>query len=89
MFKRKLYDFNYLRCDLKMVSVMKYVVEVGLALLFAGIFIPMGLQYIATANLTGVNALVAQFFTIVMPIMVVIGVGLKFMPEEIKGKVGI
>lgn len=69
-----------------MGGIVRYVVEIGLGLVFAAIFIPLGLNYIADANMTGVTAIVAQIFTVVLPIMAVIGVGLKFMPDELKSK---
>lgn len=72
-----------------MGNILKYVIEVGLAAVFAAIFIPMGLQYIAEANMTGVNAMIANLFTVALPLGIIAGVVIKFMPDEVKERAGI
>jgi hypothetical protein len=70
-------------------GMLVYAIILSLSLLVVAYTIPMGLQAISNANLTGVNAVVAQFFTVVLPIMVVCSLAIGFMPPEIKTKVGI
>lgn len=70
-------------------AMLKYVIILGMALLFTAYTIPMGLTAIADANLTGVNAIVANVFTIVLPLMAIFGLALGFMPPELKSKVGL
>lgn len=61
----------------------------SVAFIAAAYMMPIGLQAIASANLTGVNAAVASIFTVVLPILGVLGLALAFMPEELKTKVGL
>jgi len=68
---------------------LAYVIQLGLASIFAAIFIPMGLRYIAEANMTGVDAMVANLFVVALPIGIIAGVVLAFMPDEIKNRVGL
>lgn len=53
-------------------SLMEKVMSVGMAIVLIGALIPIGLQMIATANMTGVDETVAQVFTVVLPILVII-----------------
>jgi hypothetical protein len=61
----------------------------GIAMIATAYLIPLSLQAIAEANLTGVNAAVSSIFTIVLPILAILGVALAFMPPELKSKVGL
>jgi hypothetical protein len=70
-------------------DMLKYVIVLGMALLFTAYTIPMGLQAIAEANLTGVNAIITNVFTIVLPLLAIFGLALGFMPPELKAKVGL
>jgi type IV secretory pathway TrbL component len=72
-----------------MAGLARYAVEMGIALIVVALIIPMGLVMIAEANLTGVNSSVATIITIVFPILAVLGLALKFMPDELKSRVGI
>jgi len=70
-------------------DMLKYVIVLGMALLFTAYTIPMGLQAIAEANLTGVSAIVTNVFTVVLPLLAIFGLAIGFMPPELKSKVGI
>lgn len=72
-----------------MGSMLTRVLEVTIAALFAGTLLPIGLYYIVSATITGIPPVVTIFFTIVLPILVITGVALDFMPKEIKSKVGL
>jgi len=48
------------------------VVSIGMAIIMVGALIPVGLQMIATANMTGIDETVAQVFTVVLPILVIV-----------------
>lgn len=61
--------------------MLKPIVELSVGLLAAGAMIPVGLQFIAAANLTGVNETVAQVFTVVVPILAMIGLVIHFIPQ--------
>jgi hypothetical protein len=70
-------------------EMLKYVIVLGMALLFTAYTVPMGLVAIAEANLTGVSSIVANVFTIVLPLLAIFGLALGFMPDELKSKIGI
>lgn len=71
------------------MNPFRYVIMLGIAMIATAYLIPLSLQAIAEANLTGVNAAVASIFTIVLPILAILGVALAFMPPELKSKVGL
>jgi hypothetical protein len=71
------------------MNPFRYVIMLGIAMIATAYLIPISLQAIAEANLTGVNAAVASIFTIVLPILAILGVALAFMPPELKSKVGL
>ena len=68
---------------------LTYVIMLSIALIVCAYTIPMGLVAIAEANLTGVNAIISTMFTVVLPLLVVLGVALGFMPPELKERVGL
>lgn len=82
-------QFPDLRCDCMGSSIAQYAMEMGIALIIVAVVIPIGLVMIAEANLTGVNASVATIITIVFPILAILGLAIKFMPQELKSRVGI
>ena len=63
------------------MGILNKVVELSIGLFIAGVMIPIGLQAIATANITGVNATVATVFTLLLPILAIIGLVLYFIPK--------
>lgn len=63
------------------MGILNKVVELSIGLFIAGVMIPIGLQAIATANITGVNATVATVFTLLLPILAIIGLVLYFVPK--------
>lgn len=74
------------RCE--KMNPLRYAVMMAVALIVTALMVPLGLQQIATANMTGVNTAVASVFTIVLPILVIVGLALSFMPPELKSKIG-
>jgi len=68
---------------------MRYAIMLAIAFIAAAYLMPIGLQAIATANMTGVNAAVASIFTVVLPILGILGLALAFMPPELKEQIGI
>ena len=60
----------------------------SISLLVAALLIPISLTSIADANLTGVSAIVSTVFTVLLPVLVILGLALAYMPPEIKGKLG-
>lgn len=68
---------------------MKYVIELCIVLVVLAYLMPIGLQAIAEANMTGVNTAVASIFTIVLPILAILGVALGLMPPELKSRIGL
>jgi hypothetical protein len=51
----------------------------------AAAIVPLSLQMIATANLTGVNSVIATLFTMLLSVMIVVSTILYFLPK-VKGK---
>jgi predicted membrane channel-forming protein YqfA (hemolysin III family) len=61
-----------------MDPLLQKVVSISVALVIAGSMVPVGLQAIANSNMTGVEEAVATIFTIVVPILAVVGIALYF-----------
>jgi len=49
------------------------VIGIGVALVLIGVLFPLGLGLIANATLTNVNASVKTIFTVLLPILAIIG----------------
>lgn len=71
------------------MNPMRYAIMISIAFIVVAYLMPIGLQAIAEANLTGVASAVASIFTVVMPILGILGLALAFMPPELKSKVGL
>lgn len=71
------------------INPLRYGILMAISLVAVAYLIPVGLQAIAEANMTGVNSAVASIFTVVLPILVILGLALAFMPPELKAKVGL
>ena len=71
------------------MNPMRYAIMLAIAFIATAYLMPIGLQAVATANLTGVNVAVASIFTVVLPILGILGLALAFMPPELKSKVGL
>lgn len=61
----------------------------AIAFIAVAYLMPVALQAIAEANMTGVNSAVSSIFTVVLPILGILGLALAFMPPELKSKVGL
>jgi hypothetical protein len=71
------------------MNPLRYGILMAISLVAVAYLIPVGLQAIASANMTGVNSAVSSIFTVVLPILVILGLALAFMPQELKDKVGL
>lgn len=71
------------------MNPFRYVIMMSISLIAAAYIIPIGLIAISEANLTGVNTAVSSIFTIILPILVILGLALAFMPPELKSKLNI
>lgn len=61
-----------------MSGLVNKAIGIGVACLVAGIMIPMGLSEIANATLTNVDPAVQTVFTVVLPVLAVIGIAVAF-----------
>jgi hypothetical protein len=77
-----------------MVSAkLMYVIEMVVAIYFIGYLLPPPLINLLNAttwgNIAVQNPAVYSILTILLPMLIVLGLGLALMPEEIKTKIGI
>ncbi len=61
----------------------------SISFIVAAYMMPIGLQAIVEANMTGVSTAVASIFTVVLPILGILGLALAFMPPELKERIGL
>lgn len=71
------------------MNPMRYAITLAIAFIAVAYLMPVALQAISEANMTGVNTAVASIFTVVLPILGILGLALAFMPPELKSKVGL
>ena len=64
------------------MALMDKIVGVGVGLLVVAILLPIGIGQIAGANTTGWDPSVATVFTVLLPVLAVIGLVLYFMPKK-------
>jgi hypothetical protein len=57
------------------------IVGIAVGGLVAAVIVPLSLQFIASANLTGVNAAIATLFTVLLSVMIVVSTVLYFLPR--------
>ena len=60
------------------MNLMEKVIAIGMSLIMIGVLIPVGLQLIANANMTGVDEAVATVFTVLVPILAVVAIIMYF-----------
>ena len=60
------------------MNLMERVIAIGMSLIMIGVLIPVGLQLIANANMTGVDEAVATVFTVLVPILAVVAIIMYF-----------
>lgn len=60
------------------MNLMEKVIAIGMSLIMIGVLIPVGLQLIANANMTGVDEAVATVFTVLVPILAVVAIIMHF-----------
>jgi len=59
----------------------KAIVSLGVSFLLVAIVIPLGMTQLVAANTTGWDAAVTTVFTVLLPVLVIIGVALKYIPR--------
>jgi hypothetical protein len=64
------------------MGIVQKIVGVGVGLLVAATIVPLALVTIATASHTDVDASVWTVFSVLLPILAIIGLALYFMPFE-------
>lgn len=70
------------------MNMIKYTILIAISLIVVAVTMPTALYLIASATLTGVNGAVTTIFTIVLPILAILGIALGYMPEELKDRIG-
>jgi hypothetical protein len=72
---------------------LRYVLEMVVAIYFIGYLLPPPLINLLNSTTWGTlavsNPAVYSIITILLPMLIVVGLGLMLMPEELKSKVGI
>lgn len=70
-------------------GVAGYIFEMAIALIMTGFLVPLGMSYLFNGSSWGTtDAIIVTLGTTVLGIMVVIGLMLRFMPPELKSRVG-
>ena len=73
-----------------MNRVLAYVLEMVVSIYFIGYLLPAPLANLMNETIwVGANPAVLSIVTILLPMLIVVGLGLALMPEEIKTKVGL
>lgn len=60
---------------------MKKVVAVAVGLLLVAILVPIGLNVLANANVTGVDPIVVTVLTMLLPILAILAIALFFLRD--------
>lgn len=84
--KLKLYDFV---ANTRAISPMGYVIEMAAALIATAFIVPIALVYLFNlSNWEGVPTTITTLGTTVLAVFFMLGLFLKFMPVELKSKMG-
>jgi hypothetical protein len=62
-------------------ELMKKVVAVAVGLLLVAILVPIGLNVLANANVTGVDPIVVTVLTMLLPILAILAIALFFLRD--------
>ena len=57
------------------------IIGISVGAIVAAVLVPIALQEIATANLTGVTAALATLFTVLLSVMIIVSTVLYFLPR--------
>lgn len=76
--KFKAFKVKDIREDVKGEGMTGRIIGIAIALFIAGVIIPSALVTIANSTLTGVDPSVQTMFTVLLPIMAVVGIILMF-----------
>lgn len=60
------------------MQLAEKVIGISIGVLVAGIMVPMGLNEIANATMTNVDPAVQTVFTVILPVLAVIGIAVAF-----------
>jgi len=83
MFAEKVLSFHKdLNNDISGEGMTGRIIGIAIGLFIAGVIIPSALVTISNATLTGVDPAVQTMFTILLPIMGVVGIILLFMKYQ-------
>lgn len=76
--KFKSFRVKDMREDISGEGMTGRIIGIAIALFIAGVIIPSALVTIANSTLTGVDPAVQTMFTVLLPIMAVVGIILMF-----------
>ena len=65
-----------------MVSVSE-IVMVSIGFVLVAVLTPIGMNEITGANMTGWNAAVKTMFTVLLPIIYIVGVAVHYIPHKV------
>lgn len=63
---------------IKIEGLLSRIIGVAVGIMLIALLIPMGLVMLASANLTGVDATVAQVLTVALPVVAIISLLIYF-----------
>jgi hypothetical protein len=74
------------------MSLLKYIIEMVVAIYFVGFLLPAPLTNLMNTTLWGTTVVASPVWSIIsvlLPMLIIVGIGLALMPSEIKSKVGL
>jgi hypothetical protein len=73
-------------------KILSYVIEMVIAIYFIGYLLPAPLTNLMNSTLWGTTVVASPVWSIIsvlLPMLIIVGLGLALMPQEIKSKVGL
>lgn len=78
--------FSKLRRNIKGAITASVVITIAIGFLLVAILVPIAMEYIANASVTNTtawgNPTVATIFTVLLPILFVIGIAVRYIPRK-------
>jgi hypothetical protein len=74
------------------MSLLKYIIEMVVAIYVVGFLLPAPLTNLMNTTLWGTTVVASPVWSIIsvlLPMLIIVGIGLALMPSEIKSKVGL
>lgn len=68
---------------------MQYAIELAMSIIIVGLLVPTGVGLLINATLPGADPTVLLMWQILLPVFIVLGLALAFMPTELKSKIGL